>query len=141
MIAIAVLPGTPPRQASWHDRRPTVAPLPALRWIRIDPNLRGRVTPATLDRLRAAGLCVHRIGAAAHVHDAGRRHRWILTVVPRGEGEPVPAFAARLEDHHRWLRRRGGSPLPAEARRQAAADAAFLELDRAIPWWKVRADW
>lgn len=141
MNAIALLPGTPPRQASWHSRSATVGALPVLRWIRIDPNLRGRITPANLARLRAAGMCVHRVGAAAYVHDAGRRHRWILAVVPRGEASAVPAFAARLEEHHRWLRRRGGAPLPAQARRDAAADAAFLELDRAIPWWKVRADW
>jgi hypothetical protein len=140
VTAIAVLPSTPPRHTRWHDPGRTVAAVPALRWIRIDPNLRGRVSPSSLARFRAAGLCVHRVGAAAYVHDAERRHRWILVVVPRDDA-PVPAFAARLEGHHRWLRRRGGAPLPAEARRQAAADAAFLELDRLIPWWKVRADW
>lgn len=105
-----------------------------LGWLRIDPHLRGRVTPTTLARLRAAGLCVHRVGDAAYVHDAGRRHRWILAVVRRGA--PVPALASRLDAHHRWLLRRGGEPVPAERARQLRYAAAFAASDPALPWWK-----
>lgn len=47
-----------------------------------------------------------------------RAAEWILAVVERGS--PPPAFLARLEDHHRWMRRRGGAPLPAQRARDAA---------------------
>lgn len=131
---------TPLCHPSWHAAVPTVGAVPPLRWIRLDPHLRGRATPTTLVRFRAAGLCVHQVGAAAYVHDAERRHRWILTVVPHREGEAVPAFAARLEDHHRWLRRRGGAPLPAERARQERYAAAFAAADPVLPWWKRGRD-
>jgi hypothetical protein len=131
---------TPLRHPSWHAGVFTVDPVPPLRWIRLDPHLRGRVTPTTLARLRAAGLCVHRVGAAAYVHDAERRHRWILAVVPHGDGGAVPAFGARLEDHHRWLRRRGGAPLPRERARQERYATAFAAADPALPWWKRGQD-
>lgn len=105
-----------------------------LRWIRLDPHLRGRVTPTTLAILAAAGLCVHRVGSAAYVHDAERRHRWLLEV--SAPGDPVPAHRARREAYHRWLRRRGGEPSPRERARTAAFLEAFAAADDpGLPWW------
>jgi hypothetical protein len=109
------------------------------RWVRIDPHLRGRITPDLLAALGSRGLHVHRIGAAAFVHEDAGEVRWILAVVERGA--PPPPFMARLDAHHRWMRGRGGTPLPAERAADAAWWAAWAERDPLAPWWKVRADW
>jgi hypothetical protein len=65
----------------------------------VDPRLRGRVSPATLERFRARGLTVHRIGLAAYVHGQGQR--WIFEV--RDRGEPPAPFANELDAHHRFF--------------------------------------
>lgn len=103
-------------------------------WWRLDPQLYGRVRPATLAALASRGCRVTRVGRAALVRAPGG-DRWIVEVAARGA--PATTITARMDAHHRWLRRRGGAPLP----RQAAAAAAHLERYRArwhpdVPWWR-----
>jgi len=112
-----------------------------VRWIQVDPHLRGHVTPRTLGRLQRSGYRVHRVGAAAHVHDSSGRARWIVGVwAPR---DRRPAWSARLDQHHRWLIGRG-EPTPLEARRAAAwldrrrrqrLRAPSGRFAGAVPWW------
>lgn len=100
--------------------------------VRIDAQLRGRATPATLRRLELIGMHVHRIGQAAYVHDdAGQR--WILGVWNRRT--PPPPWDAELRAHHRWLIGRGE---PTALRRRRSD--AYLARRRLIPgallnWW------
>lgn len=111
----------------------------ASRTVRIDPHLRGNVTPATLGRLAASGWSVHRVGHAAYLHRGSLR----FLVGVWGRHEAPPAWADRLDVHHRWLIGRG-EPTALEARRAAA----WLERRRAtrlrapsgryagaVPWW------
>lgn len=88
----------------------------------VDPRLRGRVSPATLERFRARGLTVHRIGQAAYVHGQGQR--WIFEV--RDRGEPPAPFANELDAHHRFLLGRGG---PVGRYRRL--------IDRALRSWRL----
>lgn len=147
--AFPVPVGTAACHPRWHAGHAPSDAVPSLRWLRIDPCLRGRITPALLAALAARGLHVHRVGAAAYVHDDAGAVRWVLAVAEHGA--PAPAFMARLDAHHAWMRRRGGAPLPAERARDAAWWDAWALRDRVQPWcvelvvlrgrWKVRADW
>ena len=101
--------------------------------VRVDPHLRGHVTPRTLAALRAAGCRVIQVGAAAYV--ARGTDRWIVGVWDGAR----PPFADRLDQHHRWLIGRG-APTPVEARREAAWKAEFRALDDlGLPWWITAA--
>jgi hypothetical protein len=104
----------------------------------IDPALRGRATPALLDRLARAGWRVVRIGRAAYLSSPGSRGaRWLVVV-----GD-APSLEARIDGHHAYLIGRG--PAPAlEVRREAAWLRQRHELRlRApdgrfagrLPWW------
>jgi hypothetical protein len=105
----------------------------------VDPQLRGRVSPATLERFRARGLTVHRIGRAAYVH--GRGQRWIFEV--RGRGDPPAPFAPIFDDYHRHLIGRG--PIPRRYRRLVDRMLRVWRLERLrdaggrfagrTPWW------
>lgn len=96
------------------------------------PNLRGRVSRRTLAAMESAGLRVHRVGAAAYVHDAGAVH-WILAVWDRGE-EPPP-FSGRLGRVSEGYRRRCDR-LARETRHAELARIAGRFAGR-LPWWLV----
>jgi len=81
--------------------------------LRVDPRLYGRVTPQTLAALRAR-YHVTQIGRAALVRTPGQG--WLVGVWNKDDR---PAWADRLDQHHRWLDRRG-EPTPLESRREAA---------------------
>jgi hypothetical protein len=110
----------------WRDREPR----PMGAWVKVDPHLRGHVTPSTLAALSRAGFRVHRVGRAAYLHRDGTR--WIVGVWARNE--PRPAFAARLAEHHRWLIGRG-APTGRERRAIARWLADRTRTAPAAPWW------
>jgi hypothetical protein len=96
------------------------------------PQLRGRVSARTLATLGAKGLRVHRVGAAAYVHDGAGLH-WILAVWDRGE--PRPPFASRLGRASEGYRRRC---------ERIARETRHLEMARVrgrfagrLPWFRV----
>jgi hypothetical protein len=73
----------------------------------IDANLRGWASPYVVDALRRAGFRVHVAGYALYAHRG--EHRFILGCWPADE-QP-PAWAAELDQHHRYLLGRA-DPIP-----------------------------
>lgn len=108
---------------TWPQDRRRARPLPT-RGVIIDAQLRGRITPRIAAALEGRGLTVHRIGAAALIHDASHSVRFILAVLPRRLEQP-PTWLSELDDHHRYLIGKG---------RPTARDAR--ELGRAMASWR-----
>jgi hypothetical protein len=98
--------------------------------VKIDPQLRGRVSGRTLDALRSRGCQVHRVGAAAYVHH-DVYGRWIVGVWE--DGAPAPAWAERLHAHHWWMLGRG-APTALQVRR---TDAWMSARPRGLAWWQA----
>ena len=92
----------------------------------LDPLLRGRISERVAAGLAARGLHVHRIGAAAYVHDDVGELRIITAVLDRRA--TTPTWVAELDAHHRWLRGRG---------RPTERQARQLER-RGVAWSRAR---
>lgn len=94
----------------------------------IDRRIYGHLTGRTVGLFVAAGWRVHRVGAAAYIHDPTGEQRWIFGVWPRAAVEP--AWAPDLDAYHRCARGRGSLPRRWWGREDAAA-ARRLRAQRA----------